>query len=840
MLQNKNSDASLAEELPFWEFSNLPRPHVILNDGSLVGGLRVSLIDVECFNDEEVNQLAIRLRGILNSISENTSLQFCLSVGSDFDGVIEKHSKGKSDSIHPLIADIAHFREQKLKAAQDQSELYRPVLSIYLRTQMVDGRKSGFLKKQEIFSDDAARSYSETLEELYQNLDMLISSFTSIGVSSRVLDIQDMQGHIYSFLNPKRSKSEPSPKVVTPEADNLEMETIEAMKWLAESSPREQLIFGDLLLGMEQFTLDSHYHRVVTLKTLPEVTFAGQLASFLRMPFHYDFLLSFDVPPQAAEMSKLQQKRKMAHSMAITSGNKASDLESETKLSSTEELIRELLNTGQRIYAAQMSIVLRSPATEEGAKKLNRQVREVLARFRSLQGAEGLEETVGSWKIFKGNLPAAPIQLERAKKFKTNNLADFLPIYGPREGDEDPVVIFRNRLNGLVSFNPFDSGLTNFNSLVTGSSGAGKSFLNNCILTQELVRGLRVFVIDIGGSYRKLTEALGGQYIDMDLSDKYRLNPFDIPDPSQEPNNQKLKSLLAVIESMVVEDEKSKLSKLDRVLLEKAIIELYEEKRKNHQIPVLSELMDKLSKSNETTMVDLSKILFMWTGSRPYGKLLDGQGAIRADAPICTFDLKGLSNYPDLQSVMILILTDFILGQIENDKVNKKRIILDEAWQLLKSNAAANFMEYCVRTLRKNRAGITFITQGVEEIVDSSIGSAIMNNTGTKFILLQRGDSEILKNSLKLNSQEVKLIFSLEQRKGEFAEGFMIEGDHRQVVRIYPSPFEYWLSTSDAADNLHLQELQACGLTLVEAIEKAARNYPNGIGQGKGQELEAT
>jgi conjugal transfer ATP-binding protein TraC len=271
------------------------------------------------------------------------------------------------------------------------------------------------------------------------------------------------------------------------------------------------------------------------------------------------------------------------------------------------------------------------------------------------------------------------------------------------------------------------------------------------------------------------------------------------------------------------------------VLLEKAVIELYEEKRKTNEIPVLSELTEKLAKSKESTLVDISKILFMWTGNRPYGKLLDGKGSLRTDAPICTFDLKGLSSYPDLQSVMILILTDFILTQVEQDKVNKKRIILDEAWQLLKSNAAAGFMEYCARTLRKTGSGITFITQGVEEIVDSPIGSAIMNNTATKFILLQRGDSEILKNALKLNSQELNLVFSLEQRKGEFAEGFMIEGDHRQVIRIYPSPFEYWLSTSDASDNRYIQELRDKGMSLVQAIEEAARTHPNGISQGRAE-----
>jgi len=88
-------------------------------------------------------------------------------------------------------------------------------------------------------------------------------------------------------------------------------------------------------------------------------------------------------------------------------------------------------------------------------------------------------------------------------------------------------------------------------------------------------------------------------------------------------------------------------------------------------------------------------------------------------------------------------------------------------------------------------------------------------------------------NTLKLNGQELALIQSLGQKKGEFSEGFMIEGDHRQVIRIFPSPFEYWLSTSDAQDNNYLAELRAQGLDLVSAIEKAAVDYPNGVAVGR-------
>ncbi len=827
------NDSALAHELPYWEFFEDPFAHTVLVDGSLASGLKVSMLDIECFDDAEVNQLTLGLRAALDSISESTSVQFVVGVGSDFTELLNKHKTDNSESAHDLIKEIANHRAHTITSAIENKELYRPELQVYIRTEAVGVKKAPFWKKKAEFTKLAQDSYEETLEVLSESTDTFASAFESLGLQCSRMSSSELTDHVYEMLNPKRSDNNPVPKLIVDKGAELDATILEEAEWLASQSPREQLLFGDLVLNLDQFILDGQSHKVVTLKTLPEITFAGQMAKFLRLPFHYSMILSFNVPPQATEMAKLQQKRKMAHSMALTSGNRASDLESETKLTSTEELIRELLATGQRIYSVQMSIILKAPATTDGTKKLNREVREVLSRLRSLQGAEGLEESVGSWKIVKGNFPAAPISLERARKMKTNNLADFLPIYGPRLGDAEPVVLFRNRLNGLVSFNPFDPSLPNYNALVTGSSGAGKSFLNNCILLQELARGLRVFIIDIGGSYKKLTEALDGQYLEMNLSDNYKLNPFHLANPREEPSNQKLKSLLAIIECMVAENDKAKLAKLDRALLERAIIELYKSRRPKGEIPTLTDLAKYLSVFEEDSMRAISKMLYLWTGERPYGRLLDGQGGLDTKAGICTFDLKGLSAHPDLQSVMILILTDFILSQVESDKVNRKRIILDEAWELLKSEAAANFMEYCARTLRKTGSGITFITQGVEEIVASPIGAAILNNTATKFVMLQRGDSELLARTLKLNSQELALIHSLQQKKGEFSEGFMVEGDHRQIIRVFPSPIEYWLSTSDAQDNAHLDILRKGEISLHEAIKTAAATYPSGIASGR-------
>lgn len=148
---------------------------------------------------------------------------------------------------------------------------------------------------------------------------------------------------------------------------------------------------------------------------------------------------------------------------------------------------------------------------------------------------------------------------------------------------------------------------------------------------------------------------------------------------------------------------------------------------------------------------------------------------------------------------------------------------------LLKSQAASSFMEYAARTFRKTGSGISFITQGVEEIIAGGMGPAILNNTATKLVMLQKGDTKVLRDALKLSSQELRLVQSLEQRKGVFSEGFLMEGESRQVIRIQPSPLEYWISTSDARDNQFLESLKSKHHSLEDALLEAARVAPFGV-----------
>lgn len=813
---------SLSESLPFWEFETNPIPHTILWDGAVSSGFELLPLDIECFDESRINQLALGMRAFANSLPEGMTCQFFVKVESDVVDILKAHADLVTTS-NEFLKVLDKSRIDSLSDQVKSGALFQPRLFFFLKTE--EGKRPGFLAftQTKKFAAEFEKGYEDRLQGLSQALESAKASLSSLGFIAKDLSREDFVEILYKHFNPRRSETVLPPKITKRSTD------------LDDISPRAQLVFGDLVLDQEDFFLEGLRTRVITLKTLPEVTFAGMMSGFLALPFKYELLYSFKIADQAKEIKNLERGRRMAHSLSSSPSNRVSDLESESRLSQTTDLIREIIDTGQRIFQAELMIVLRGIPSHEGERILNLHTKEVLSKFKTLSGSEGMQESVGSWKTFRSNLPLAPQSLVRAKRMKTNNLVDMFPLFGAATGDEKPVCLLKTKLGTLYSCNPYSSRLPNFNSLVTGSSGSGKSFANNFLMLQQIARGTRVYVIDIGGSYKKMTEVLEGQYFEINLSGQYAINPFELRDPSCPPSGERLKGLVSIVEQMVV-DQGEKLSRYERVQLEAALTSIFEKSRcKNSlQSPVLSDLAKYCLADSDESLKKIGKLLFPWIGSAPYGKLLDGHGKIEADRSIVSFDLKGLSQYPDLQSVMILILTNFILEQVESDRTILKRVLLDEAWSLLTSPAASQFMEYAARTFRKTGSGITFITQGVEEIIASGLGSAILNNTATKLIMLQKGDTQVLRDTLKLNSQELRLIQSLEQRKGVFSEGLLMEGESRQVIRIQPSPLEYWISTSDAKDNQFLNRLRNEGFSLESALARAVERAPFGVSSMKG------
>ena len=96
--------------------------------------------------------------------------------------------------------------------------------------------------------------------------------------------------------------------------------------------------------------------------------------------------------------------------------------------------------------------------------------------------------------------------------------------------------------------------LTNYNMMIAGSSGSGKSVATNLILLQKMAMGARCVGVDIGGSYQKLCHVLGGNYLTMELdTDRNRMNFLYAP-PGELPGEEEILQNALLIERMVVEN----------------------------------------------------------------------------------------------------------------------------------------------------------------------------------------------------------------------------------------------------------------------------------------------
>ena len=72
-------------------------------------------------------------------------------------------------------------------------------------------------------------------------------------------------------------------------------------------------------------------------------------------------------------------------------------------------------------------------------------------------------------------------------------------------------------------------------TVVLGTTGSGKSFLLNFLVTQLLQHDPRIVVLDLGHGYRKLATISEGSYVELGLRrQNVSINPFDIDQPTPE------------------------------------------------------------------------------------------------------------------------------------------------------------------------------------------------------------------------------------------------------------------------------------------------------------------
>jgi type IV secretory pathway VirB4 component len=487
-----------------------------------------------------------------------------------------------------------------------------------------------------------------------------------------------------------------------------------------------------------------------------------------------------------------------------------------------------------------LSIVLSVDARRADAETLlDGQTHEVKRLVAGLHGAQLMVDEYAQIGELLATLPGNAGRGRRWRRCTSENAAHLLLAWQAWSGDRQPTLLLENGRGQLVGLDPFDEALDNPNAFMAGASGSGKSATTNFLLLNLLASGAKALVIDVGGSYRRLMELFGGQYfaITLDHGADQGLNPFfnpgDILRRDGKLDERRLQFVLAVLERMACDARRPELGNAERAVLAATVEMTY--RQASPRTPILSDLLAVLrayeAEDDEDVAIarSLGRDLRVWTEG-PAARLLNRPSTVSLTTEIAAFDLKGLESQPQLQAVVMLILSGIIWNLVMRDPTAKKVVVFDEVWRLLEAPSSARLIAELYRTSRKYRASILTISQAVEDFTSSPIASALTNNSATVYLLKHRRGHEVVAEQFHLNEREAHVFRGLEMRRGEYTEALVLHGEHHFLARIVLSPLEYWIATSHPADHQLERELGEANphLSRLDLLRLLAARHPHG------------
>lgn len=368
--------------------------------------------------------------------------------------------------------------------------------------------------------------------------------------------------------------------------------------------------------------------------------------------------------------------------------------------------------------------------------RLAAKVRDVEAAINSAGFVAKVEE-VNAVEAWLGSLPGHAYADVRRPLISTLNLCDMLPMSanwsGPvsnahlsaeaaKRGLPSPVPpLLHARTNGTTPFR-FDLHQGDVgHTMVIGPTGMGKSVLLNTIAMQWLrYPDAQVFIFDKGASSRAATRLVGGPFYylggDRAALGFQPLAEVDSPSERQWAQEWLLDILIAEgvkITPPLKEEIWAALGTLASGPVDQRTLTMF-----------VTYLQDQ----------HVKEALMPFTHDGAYGALLDAEQSELGAANWQAFEMEALM---ESKPAVGPVLT-FLFHTLEKKRFSQGRptlLILDEAWLFLKSGSFAAKIEEWLRTLRKKNVSVVFATQSLNDVLNSSIMSALVESCPTRVFL---------------------------------------------------------------------------------------------------------
>jgi len=527
------------------------------------------------------------------------------------------------------------------------------------------------------------------------------------------------------FLFPKKTKK---PEDVLPKSQNV-----------AEFLARGSVSVKDLIapsyieVDFNYLKIDDKYYQTLYVVGYPRYVSPNWLYSLIT--FDHPLYISMFIYPTETKGVLEDLKRKIAEMEATIENDikagRVVDPTVQVALDDALALQAELAKGAERFFQFGFYITIPADSLEE----LNRVSKEVVATLSSLM-IIAKQATLQMEEGFKSTLPMFYDKLMVWRNMDTTSLATTFPFATASLTRNEGILYGINQHDGsLIIFDRFT--LENANSVILGKSGGGKSFLVKLESLRLLMIGVDIIIIDPENEYKKLAEAVGGEFVEFSIDSPYKINPFDLPKDNPEPDELSTKILdLHSLMRVIMGD----LTPAQDALLDKALVLTYQQKgiiqdpqTFNQEPPLLEDLYKTFLGMETAEAKELAVRLEKFVSGSAAG-IFNQQSNFDIKNPFTVFGIRDLEE--NLRPVAMYIILDYIWNRVRKER-RKRILVVDEAWYLIKHKDSAAYLYSFAKRARKYLLGLTTITQDVEDFLSSEEGKAIINNSSLQIILKQ-------------------------------------------------------------------------------------------------------
>ena len=403
---------------------------------------------------------------------------------------------------------------------------------------------------------------------------------------------------------------------------------------------------------------------------------------------------------------------------------------------------------------------------------------------------------------FDSVLPYVTDKLQINNRLNSEPLSSIFPFVSFDLTSDKGILYGVNRHNNsLILFDRFS--LENYNSVIFAKAGAGKSYATKLEVLRSLMFGVDVMIIDPEREYEYLAETVDGRYINISLTSKNHINPFDLPIPREDESpadvlRSHIINLIGLFRLML-----GGLTAKEDSILDQAITETYAA----HDItlgadfskvtpPILSDL-EMILASTEGGEELAQRLKKYTTGS--WAGFLNQPTNVDINKNLIVFSVRDMED--ELKSVAMYLITHYIWNAVRLS-LKKRLLIIDEAWWMMKTEDGASFLFGLAKRARKYYLGVCTITQDVGDFLNSPYGKAIITNSSMQLLLRQSPAAiDNLQETFNLTEEEKYLLL-----EADVGEGVFFAGLKHVAIKVLASYTEDQIITSDPGQMLAIKK----------------------------------